>query len=246
MPASMNRPTRSPRRTGLPANADVVTMNAIARLARSTKDRSSRNRPRRSSTPRFVARYSPSTRCRRPWSIIRRTYSDAPWTVIPSSSARDRRCVCRSVVTAYRTSIVVASRRSRSSCMGTPNPLIRSSELDMYKAYLKEGFKCGGFRRPSWPDYWHFLIWNVSRWDFADLGPADLPATNGAVCGWFLSRDAPWNFTEPWPGPRPEATPDASGRHPVEMFRYDLGGSGTAAGAGPVSPHVAWTYDTGA
>ena len=103
-----------------------------------------------------------------------------------------------------------------------------------------------GEAHPSWPDYWHFLIWNVSRWDFADLGPADLPATNGAVCGWFLSRDAPWNFTEPWPGPRPEATPDASGRHPVEMFRYDLGGSGTAAGAGPVSPHVAWTYDTGA
>src|SRR5207249_11565673 len=63
---------------------------------------------------------------------------------------RSRRCVCRSVVTAYKTSIVVASRRSRSSCMGTPNPLIRSSELDMYKAYLKEEFKCGGFRRPSW------------------------------------------------------------------------------------------------
>jgi len=103
-----------------------------------------------------------------------------------------------------------------------------------------------GDSRPSWPDYWHFLLWNVSRWDFAHLGPADLPATDGAVIGWFLSRDAPWNFTDPWPGPRPEATPDASGRHPVEMFRYDLDGNGVAAGAGPIAPQVAWTYDTGA
>ncbi len=104
-----------------------------------------------------------------------------------------------------------------------------------------------GDARPSWPDYWHFLLWNVSRWDLADLGPADIPVTDGMVSGWFLSRDAPWNFPEqPWPGPRPDATPDPAERHPVEMFRYDLGGSGVAAGPGPVSPQVAWTYDTGA
>src|SRR3989441_6075695 len=103
-----------------------------------------------------------------------------------------------------------------------------------------------GDSRPSWPDYWHFLLWNVSRWDFAPLGPADLPATDGAIIGWFLSRDAPWNFTDPWPGPRPEATPDASGRHPVEMFRYDLDGNGVAAGAGPIAPQGAGAYDTGA
>ena len=102
-----------------------------------------------------------------------------------------------------------------------------------------------GDARPSWPDYWHFLIWNVSRWDLAPLGPADIPATDGAVAGWFLSRDAPWNFTNPWPGPRPEATPDALGRQPVEMFRYDLAGTGVAAGAGPFSPQITWTYDTG-
>src|SRR2546422_3490429 len=30
------------------------------------------------------------------------------------------------------------------------------------------------------------------------------------------------------------------------MFRYDLDGNGVAAGAGPIAPQVAWTYDTGA
>src|SRR5207247_1777384 len=39
-----------------------------------------------------------------------------------------------------------------------------------------------GGAHPSWPDYWHFLIWNVSRWDFADLGPADLPPTRPSIC----------------------------------------------------------------
>lgn len=103
-----------------------------------------------------------------------------------------------------------------------------------------------GEMRPVFPDYWHFLLWNVSRWDLADRGPDGVAAADDDVYGWFLTRDAPWDFNAPWPGPRPEASPDAGGRQPVQMFRYDLEGTGLAAGAGPTNPSVSWSYDTGA
>ncbi len=102
-----------------------------------------------------------------------------------------------------------------------------------------------GAARPSYPDYWHFLRWNVSAWELSDVGASSASITGDAVFGWFLTRDDPsWDFNSPWPGPRPEATPDPAGRYPVQMFRYDELGSGVAVGAGPADPIVAWSFNT--
>src|SRR2546428_6606342 len=54
-----------------------------------------------------------------------------------------------------------------------------------------------GDSRPSWPDYWHFLLWNVSPWGFAPLGPAALPAPDRAVIVGFLSLGVPWKCRGP-------------------------------------------------
>ena len=97
---------------------------------------------------------------------------------------------------------------------------------------------------PVWPDYWHFLVWGAEGWDVADLGAASLPVADALILGWSLSRDDPtWDYESPWPGPKPEATPDHP--YPVAMFRYDLLGQGVAGSAGPDRAAVAWAFDTG-
>lgn len=98
---------------------------------------------------------------------------------------------------------------------------------------------------PVLPDYWHFLVWGAEGWDFADAGAASLAVADAPILGWYLSRDDPsWDYEAPWPGPKPEATPDHP--YPVAMFRYDLLGQGVAGSVGPDPAAVVWAWDTGA
>lgn len=97
-------------------------------------------------------------------------------------------------------------------------------------------------RDPVFPVYWHFLVWNATRWELAPVGPSNLNLTEGETVGWFLSADDPdWDFAGPWPGPRPQATPGHP--HPVTRFRMDGANTGRSGSPVPTAVALRWTAD---
>lgn len=97
----------------------------------------------------------------------------------------------------------------------------------------------------KFPDWWHFLLWTPAGWNLSNRSASAVVLSPGSTVGWFLSRDDPsWDFVSPWPGPKPEATPDHP--YPVTTFRYDNRGSGAAFEDGPKGRDIAWTYNTSA
>ncbi|MFQ6013303.1 MAG: PQQ-binding-like beta-propeller repeat protein [Thermoplasmata archaeon] len=103
-----------------------------------------------------------------------------------------------------------------------------------------------GDRDPVFPEYFHLLLWNVSRqdWELSPVGASALLLEEGENLGWLLSADDPdWDFTSPWPGPKPLATPTHP--FPAAAFRGNLANSGASGSDVPGPPGLRWRYNTG-
>ncbi len=104
-----------------------------------------------------------------------------------------------------------------------------------------------GNKTPTYPEYWHFLLWNntMQDWEYASEGCGNYILHDGGIIGWSCVSDKPeWDYNPAtWPGPKPLATP--SNKYPAIGFRSNLYNTGFSNSEAPASNDVDWVFDTG-